>query len=478
MKPLTSREISDLLSANPGATVHLVGAGGCGVSGLGHLLLDLGHGVTGSDVIENEEVRQLRARGARIHLGHAARQVADANPILLVHSSAVPRDNAELVQAAQMHVPVARRAVLLAALLHRQRGICVAGMHGKTTTSSLLSYALQKVAANPSHAIGAQVPQLGRHARLAWPGGGAPAPWFVIEADESDGSLREFHPEHAILLNVDAEHLDHYEDIDAVCAEFRRFAAQVSGTLVYCADDLLLRDLFSHGPNSVSYGIDTQSDYQIIPSGPPGPSRRFGILSRGSMLGEFSIRLHGEQNVSNAAAVIAMLHQIGYTAEAIAPAIADFTGAARRQEELFWNERFRVFDDYGHHPAEIEATLRSLKALGRGRLLVAFQPHRFTRTKALRSQFATCFHDADLLWLTEIYPASEPPIPGVNGQMLADAVRATGQPAEFIPDLDGLRRSVRAAMRPDDIVLFLGAGDITQAAHAFADALRRDSVPG
>lgn len=482
MSTLTSDQVNDLLAAHPGAAVYLVGIGGCGMSGLAHLLLDLGHRVAGSDLVVNEEIRQLRERGATIHAGHAAEHIASARPFLAIFTPAVIAANPELAWARQASIPVIRRATLLAALVHRQRGICVSGMHGKTTTSALLAFALHNLSANPSHAIGALVPQLGCQARLAWSGTSAttaPPPWFVVEADESDGTLRGFHPEHAIVLNVDAEHLDHYAGIDAVCEEFRAFSQQVRGTLVFCADDPRLREMFAGRVRTISYGFAVGADYQItrrqapVQESPQAPIRSaFEVEHRGAPLGTFKLRQHGEKNISNAGAVVALLHQLGYAPEAIASAIAEFAGVVRRQEELFADERFRVFDDYGHHPAEIEATLRLFKELNPRRLLVAFQPHRYTRTKTLLGQFATCFRDADRLWLTEIYAASEPPIAGVTGLMLAETVRATRQAVEFVPSLDALRGAVRAAMLPGDIAVFLGAGDITRIAHELATELR------
>jgi UDP-N-acetylmuramate--L-alanine ligase/UDP-N-acetylenolpyruvoylglucosamine reductase len=494
MSPLTPDEVSALLAtAGRGSTVFLVGAGGCGMSGLGHLLLDLGHRVAGSDLVVNDAVRQLRARGALIHEGHAAEQLAAARPALAIYSSAVRRDNPELRQAEALRVPIVRRGVALAALVNRQRGLCVAGMHGKTTTSALLAYALEQLGAAPGYAIGGAVPQLERHARLAPTDGDQPLParpWFVVEADESDGTLREFRPEFALVLNVDEEHVDFYANLDAVCAEFGRFAANTRGRVIFCADDLRLAELFNRSPGAVAYGFHPLATYRLVKGEVRGEEREgfsvrpshlppltsFEVWHAGVRLGDFTTRLLGGQNVSNAGAVVALLHQLGYTATDIARTLAGFTGVARRQQELFADARFRVFDDYGHHPAEIAATLRAFKTLRPRRLLVAFQPHRYTRTQALRRHFATCFQGADLLWLTEIYAASEPEIPGVSGARLAEAVRATGQAAAFVPTLAELRRAVRAAMEPGDLVLFLGAGDITRAAQELAAELKQDIV--
>jgi UDP-N-acetylmuramate--alanine ligase len=452
----------------PGARVHLIGAGGCGMSGLAHLLLDLGCRVAGSDLTANAMVEELRVRGAALHTGHSAAHLADARPDLVVYSSAVAADNPELLAARTGSVPTVRRAVLLAALMRRQRGICVAGMHGKTTTTSLLAFALEQLGARPSYAIGAQVPQLVPHARWS----AADAPWFVAEADESDGTLSEYRPEHAIVLNVDEEHLDHFANLEAVCRTFTQFARQTADQVVFCADDprlvASLRDL----PRAISYGFSPDAAYRIEAVFPGAAGTRFDLAVKGRRLGEFATGLVGRQNVANAAAVVALLHQLGYAPEAVGRALAPFRGAKRRQDILLATETCRIWDDYGHHPTEIRATLRALKDLGPQRLLVVFQPHRHTRTKHLLEQFATCFKEADLLWLTEIYAAGEPAIPGVSGAVLAEAVRRRGQAAVFCPTVDELPPAVASALRPGDWVLFLGAGNITQAAHALAARLR------
>ncbi len=483
MNPPSSEQVSELLwAAGSHATVYLVGAGGCGMSGLGHLLLDLGHRVVGSDLVANEEVRHLIARGAHIHVGHKSEQLIAAQPNLIVYSSAIRLDNAELQAAQQTQVPIVRRAVLLAALLHRQRGICVAGMHGKTTTTALLAFALESLKTSPSYAVGALVPQLNPHARFSQPTAPNAQPLFVIEADESDGTLREFSPACSIVLNVDEEHLDFYANLEAICREFAQFGQQTRESVIFCADDLRLAEIYASHLRAISYGFHPLSGYRIETkpqvSAPLSvhakPSTSFEVWRKGERLGIFSIQLAGEKNISNAGAVIAMLHQLGFTPAEIAAAISGFKGAARRQQELFHSERFRLFDDYGHHPSEIQATLRALKPLGGGRLLVAFQPHRFTRTQRLLPHFATCFAGADQLWITEIYAASETEIAGVNGARLAEAIEAQGQAVEFIPTLAELRRSVRVAMRPGDLVLFLGAGDITKAAHELAVQLSEE----
>jgi len=486
------------------------------MSGLGHLLLDSGHRVFGSDLVLNEAIDQLRQRGAQIYCGHRAEQIAAARPVLVIYSSAIRLDNPELRAAEALHIPVVRRAVLLAALVRRQRGICIAGMHGNTTHPALLAFAFDNLRPTPGYAVGPCVPELPRHARLSGkvqspkskvPSGEAPArpPFFVVEADESDGTLREFAPEAAIILNVDEEHLDYYANLDAVCREFEMFARQTRGPLIFCADDARLYEHFANYPRAFSYGFSPLAHYQVqskananktsANGSPPGlvdhetrdcadsretwPTTRFEVCYQGKSLGEFSTKLLGQKNVSNTCAVIALLHQLGFGPSEIGGAIASFRGVERRQQELFRDSRFCIVDDYGHHPAEIQATIQAMHQLRAGsgsRLLVAFQPHRFTRTQYLLNQFATCFSGVDRLWVAEVYAASEAEISGVNGQTLAKAVRAQGQAVEFVPTLTELRRAVRSAMVPGDLVLFLGAGDITKAAHELAQELSHESM--
>jgi UDP-N-acetylmuramate--alanine ligase len=481
MNPLTTQQVRALLAGlGGGDLIYLVGIGGCGMSGLANLFLDLGFQVAGSDRQANSEIQELRQRGARIQIGHAEANLADLRPALVVFTPAVARDNPELQFAAAQGWPLARRAVTLAALTTFASPLCVAGMHGKTTTSALLSFALRQIGIEPAYAIGASVPQVkphagwGRSTALA----GSTDKLFVLETDESDGTLCEFQPRHAILLNVDAEHLDHYAGLAEVLADFCKFAGQTTGHLVWCTDDANLVKSFAGLAGTTSYGFSLSADYRCeIQTALPDAPTRFEVWHQQAKLGSFAIRLLGGKNVSNATAVIALLHQLGHAPEDIARAIDGFRGAARRQQELFRDSRFRVFDDYGHHPQEIRAVLESLRRLQPGRLLVAFQPHRYTRTKHLLPEFAACFAEADQLWLAEIYAASEPAIPGISSDVLADAIRARGQQVELVPNLLHLSGLVRAAMRPGDVVLFLGAGDITQVAHALAAQLREEA-PG
>lgn len=471
------RELAAWLAGRrAGGPVHLVGAGGCGMSALGHVLLDLGFTITGSDLAASVETAQLEERGAVIAQGHSAGAVQAAQPILVVFSSAIRPDNSELAAARALAVPVVRRGELLAALATAGQAVCVAGMHGKTTTTALLAFALGNLGARPGYAVGSLVPQLAPHGKAAPAGGSAPA-WFILETDESDGTLTAYHPAHAILLNVDEDHLDHFGSFDRIGREFQTFASQVRGTVFYSADDPRLGPLLAGQPRKISWGFQP-ADYQVIQQATGGGGSEFELSHGGQSLGRFGIRLIGRSNVSNAAAVVAVLHQLGFAPEAIAEAIRDFQGAARRQQELYRDESVQVFEDYGHHPQEIQATLEAFKASRPGRLLVAFQPHRHTRTRDLLDRFATCFGPADGLWVTDIYAAGEEPLPGVTGEALARAVAATGRPVSYIPTLPALAEAVSQVVRPGDVVLFLGAGDITQAAHQLAAQLRARRLAG
>lgn len=479
MKSATTTQLKNLLGRlQSGDLIYLIGIGGCGMSGLANMFLDLGCRVAGSDLVVNHEIVELRERGAIVRIGHSGDHLAGLEPTLVVFTPALAHDNSELVEAAKNNWPIGRRALVLSALTQFARSVCVAGMHGKTTTSALLAYALKTLETGPAYSVGARVPQLKPHA--AWAPGrllkDSSDLTIVLETDESDGTLCEFRPQDAILLNVDADHLDHYTDLGAVLADFKKFAGQTSGRLVYCADDPKLKELLADREQKTSYGFSLSADYRCeIQTALPDAPTRFEVWHGDEKLGGFSTRLIGEKNVSNATAVIALLHQSGFDPEMIAAAIASFKGVARRQQELFRDSRFRVFDDYGHHPEEINAVLKSLKRIAGGRVIVAFQPHRYSRTQHLLADFAKSFSEVDQLWLAEIYSANEPEIPGINSDVLAEAIRARGQSVEVVPNLLHLSAQIRAAMKPGDMVLFLGAGDITQVAHALATQLREET---
>ncbi len=472
--------LNDWLQEHPGAGLYFVGIGGGGMSGLAHLALDAGFRVGGSDLNPKDCLETLKGRGVAIELGHTSDHLDGFKPDLLVLSSAIPEDNPQFEAAKQWNVPMVHRAALLGAISRSKRSLCVAGMHGKTTTSGLLAYALQNLNAPMSHAIGGQVPQLVRHgnhiapvSRSASPVGNPP--YMVVETDESDGSLLQFEPDHAICLNIDREHMDYYQSMEDIVQVFEDFRDRVRGKTLYCVDDARLRDVFMGHEQAVSYGFSPLAVYQIEnhrPASHSNPYHRFSLRHGRRSHDDFEISIHGRDNVSNAAAVVVMLLELGYAVDDIRYAIRDFRGVDRRQQVLFQDTDHAVIDDYGHHPTEIASTLSSLRSRVEGRLLVAFQPHRYTRTASLMAEFQKCFQQADRLWLSDIYAAHENPLPGVSSESLAQQLAEQGVPVVHHADEATLPHAIRSDLQPGDWVVFLGAGTITKAAQAFADMLK------
>lgn len=464
--------------------VFLVGASGCGMACLGHLFLDLGCQVAGSDLKWNDFSRVLAERGAVLYRAHDADHISRLSPSLVIYSSAIPKDNPELLAARERGIPTMRRAEMLAGLLAAQRSVCVVGMHGKTTTSAMLSFALDELGQQGSYAIGGEVAQLSRPARFVGAAdkaagtGESVAPWFVAEVDESDGGLGAFRPQDALILNIDNEHLDYFVSVDRIRSEFQSLIERSTGECLFCADDHELAEIAAGRVNGISYGFHPLANYRVEMRNvdPAQPSiERFTLWHEGAVLGKFTLQLSGQANVSNAAAVIVWLVRHGFAATDIAGAIAKFRGVRRRQEILFADSRFRVIDDYAHHPTEIRETIRAVRRSAPQRLITVFQPHRYTRTECLMEGFAACFEEADQVWLTEIYAAHETPIPGVSGQALAEMVAARGGQPVYEPSLDILRRRLTEELRSGDVVLFLGAGEITRVAHQLAGGLATQS---
>jgi UDP-N-acetylmuramate--alanine ligase len=459
----TGQILAEILSGG-GLKVHLIGVAGSGMSGIAGLLLSLGHRVSGSDKVTTEEVERLQKLGLEFHCPHNPAPVGEAD--LVIYSSAIRPGNVEYDEATRLHKAMARRADALAAVLNCKKGVVIGGMHGKTTTSSMAAHVLRVGGLHPSHYVGAEIPILGTNA--FWDASGE---YFVAEGDESDGTLVLYHPEHAILLNVEEEHLDFYENLAAIDAVYGQWADQTRGFVFYCADDPGAVRVCRGRPNAVSFGESPEADYRCQVLLTRAFRSQFKVFRRGAWFGDFTLNIPGRHNISNATAVIALAAELGVTPEKMAEAFDTFRGARRRFEVKYRSDSFMVVDDYGHHPSEIKATLAAARALGRKRTLVMFQPHRYSRTQALRAEFATAFGDADALLVSDIYPASEKPIPGISGATIADAVTATGhKSAVFQPDRWQMTLEMGRLLRPGDLALSLGAGDI----HELGTALARD----
>lgn len=442
------------------------------MSGLAIILLQMGCQVTGSDLADSERMDNLRRLGARIFIGHAREHVG--NPDCIVVSSAVPKENVEVEAAKTQGIPILKRAELLALLMGMHRGIAVAGTHGKTTTTSLLAFMLQETGHDPTIVIGGECEDIGSNARL---GSGV---HMVAEADESDASFLYLSPDVAVVTNIEADHLDNYKNVQAVEESFRQFVDRVppAGYCVLCGDDPGVARLLEHiqGPR-ITYGIkagDVRARHVMLNC----LGSRFVVEEYGKVLGEVSLNIPGEHNILNALAAISVGLAEGLALDDMVEALARFRGAKRRFEILTpggKDARVLVIDDYAHHPTEIQATLKSAARLGR-RIVAVFQPHRYSRTKHFLGDFAKAFGVADQVILTPIYAASERPIEGVSGEALAQRVAAEHKNVEFVADLTQLPTYLLSKVEERDVVLFMGAGNITDAAHRFAKLVQDNVV--
>ncbi|MHA3773515.1 UDP-N-acetylmuramate--L-alanine ligase [Verrucomicrobiota bacterium sgz303538] len=444
--------------------IHLIGVAGSGMSGIAGLLIALGHRVSGCDKVATVEVGRLRKLGLEFHQPCNPESVHLAD--LVIYSSAIRRGHPDYDEAVKLGKQMVRRADALAAIMNCKKGVVVAGMHGKTTTSSMAAHVLRHGGVNPSHYVGAEIPILGTNAH--WDPAGD---FFVAEGDESDGTLALYHPEHAIVLNIEEEHLDYYENLAAIEAVFNQLLSQTRGNVFYCADDANATRLCSVHPGAISYGERSTAFYRFDDLHAKDFQSHFRVLRGGEPLGAITLNVPGRHNVSNAVGVIALATELGVPFARIAEALETFRGARRRFEIKYRSDRYMVVDDYGHHPSEVRATLSAAKNTGRGRVITMFQPHRYSRTLALKEEFGRAFADAAAVFVTDVYAASEQPIPGVSGQTIVDELKREGHPsAHYYPDRKQLLLELGRILQPGDCVLSLGAGNI----HEQANALARD----
>jgi UDP-N-acetylmuramate--L-alanine ligase/UDP-N-acetylenolpyruvoylglucosamine reductase len=434
--------------------IHLIGVAGSGMSGIAALLLELGHDVSGSDKVKSWEVDRLQRLGLRFRGEHQAEHAREAD--IVIYSSAIRETNPIREAATIAGQPLLRRAEALAAIMSGKRGIVVAGMHGKTTTSAMAAHVLREGGTHPSHYVGAEIPLLGSNAH--WDGRGE---YFVAEGDESDGTIQLFKPEHAIVLNIEEEHLDFYADLSAIEEVFSRLLDQTSGSVFYCADDPHAARICREHSSPISFGFSEHSDYRGTDIDLRDFASVFCVVHRGEKLGTAVLNVPGRHNVSNALGVIALATELGIPFDKVAPSLGRFQHARRRFEIKYQSDRFLLVDDYAHHPTEISATLATARAAGRKRVLTMFQPHRYSRTKALRREFGRAFDHADRVVITDIYPASETPLPGITGQTIADEITAHGhRGVTYQPRLDRLHCDVGNMIATGDLILSLGAGNI------------------
>jgi UDP-N-acetylmuramate--alanine ligase len=436
--------------------IHFVGIGGIGMSGIAEVLSNLGYLVTGSDTRESENTRHLEGLGIAVAFGHRADNVGQAD--VVVRSSAVAPDNVEIAAARQQLIPVIQRGEMLAELMRMKYGVAVAGSHGKTTTTSMVAAVLARGGLDPTLVIGGRLNALGMNAKLGR------GDFLVAEADESDGSFLKLTPTIAVVTTVDAEHLDYYRDLAHIRDTFVEFVNKVPfyGLVVLCLDQENIQSLLPRVEKRfTTYGLSTQANIQAEEISFAGMASEFLVSVKHRPLGRVQLKVPGLHNVYNALAATAVGLELELDFAVIQEALGEFSGVARRFQVRGEVDGIMVVDDYGHHPTEIQATLNAAKR-GFGRhLIVCFQPHRYTRTQALLREFFTAFYQADRLFVTEIYPAGEAPIPGVHGQLIADGAAEHGQRGvSYVPAKEDLAEAVLKEARPGDMILTLGAGDI------------------
>ena len=461
--------------------IHFVGIGGIGMSGIAEVLLTLGYRVSGSDLRNSATTERLAKLGAQIYQGHGATNVHGAE--VVVTSSAISKENAEVAEARRLHLPVIQRAEMLAELMRLKYGIAIAGMHGKTTTTSMVAAVLAAGGLDPTVVVGGRVDSLGSNARLGT------SQYLVAEADESDRSFLKLSPILSVVTNIDREHMDCYRDMEDVQATFVEFMDRVPfyGAVVACTDNDALRNLLPRVERRVlTYGTREDADFRAMNVTTEHESgamhNSFSVNFKGGDLGRFHLFVPGVHNVLNATAAIAVGMGLEIPVERIREGIAQFRGVDRRFQLKGSAAGIRVVDDYGHHPTEILATLAAARQwLGaNGRIHVIFQPHRYTRTYLLKDEFISAFPDADRLLVLDIYAASEQPIAGVSGLSLAQKIRCRNDhPAEFAADFASAVDAVVEQAQPGDVVLTLGAGTVSQLGPQILEKLRaREQAAG
>ena len=450
--------------------IHFVGIGGAGMSGIAEVLLNLGYTISGSDLVDSAATRRLRQLGARVHLGHDAAHLQGADCVVV--SSAVRDDNPEVQAARARHLPVVPRAVMLAELMRFKKGIAIAGTHGKTTTTSLVASVLAAAGLDPTFVIGGRLNSAGAHARLGQ------GDYIVVEADESDASFLNLLPVMAVVTNIDADHMDTYgHDFGRLQQAFVDFLHRMPfyGAAVLCVDDAAVRALLPQVQRPVTpYGFSDEAQVRALDVRAVGTQMHFRVQRRnGVALPELEVVLNlpGEHNVRNALAAIAVAAELGVPDEAVLQALAEFKGVGRRFQRhgevaLPGGGTALVIDDYGHHPAEMAATMAAARGAYPGRRLVlVFQPHRYTRTRDCFEDFVQVLGQADAVLLTEVYPAGEAPIVAADGRALARALRVAGRVEPvFVPEVEALPAAILANARDGDVVLCMGAGSIGQVA--------------
>jgi UDP-N-acetylmuramate--alanine ligase len=447
--------------------IHFVGIGGIGMSGIAEVLLNLGYHISGSDIKETEVTRRLRSLGCEISYGHRRENLREADVVVI--SSAVRQNNPEVEGAEQRLIPVIPRAEMLAELMRMKIGIAIAGTHGKTTTTSLISTVLAAGGLDPTVVIGGRLNSIGSNARLGQ------GEFLVAEADESDGSFLKLMPTIAVVTNIDPEHLDFYKGIEEIKESFLCFLEKIPffGLAVLCLDHPNIQSLLPRlKKRFTTYGLTTQADFQAKEIAFEGISSSFDVVHQRQGIGRLSLRMPGIHNVYNALATLATAFELDIPFRVVQETLCDFGGIQRRFQIKGEKKGVLIVDDYGHHPVEIMATLKAARTGWEKRIIAVFQPHRYTRTQTLFKDFLAAFYDADVLILTDIYPAGEEPIEGVESKALFEGLREYGhKDVTYLADKEEIVDHLLRIISPGDLVITLGAGDIWQVSEELVNRL-------
>lgn len=439
--------------------IHFIGIGGTGMSGIAKVLMELGYRISGSDLQVSDTTRRLEASGAVIYLGHEGANV-DSQVDSVVVSSAIPKNNAEILKAQALGIPVMQRAEMLGMLMKERKGIAIAGAHGKTTTTSMVSMMFEKNGLDPTVIVGGELNDIGGNAKL---GSGE---YLVAEADESDGSFLKLQPDITVVTNIEDDHLDYYgtrENIENAFSEFIAITPE-HGFSVLCLDNPVIRKLLPRlqdGRKVFTYGFTEEADFYAKNVELNGSETRAEVYNRDGFLGTLVLSVPGRHNIQNALAAVVIGINCGLEFAGIAASLQPFSGVQRRFQKIGAIDGISIFDDYAHHPTEIKTTLAAARTIRPGRIVAVFQPHRYSRTQLLHKEFGSCFTDADVLCLNEIYAAGEKPIPGVDAALIKKEIESqTGQQVVFEAEKPALVAKLLEIVRPGDLVITLGAGNI------------------
>ncbi|KPK40838.1 MAG: hypothetical protein AMJ78_06780 [Omnitrophica WOR_2 bacterium SM23_29] len=446
--------------------IHFIGIGGIGMSAIALVLLRMGHKVTGSDAKPSRLIEKIRTCGGEVFLGHDEKNIDGAD--IVVFSSSITAENAELKAARDKKIATLHRAEMLALLMNDKKGAAITGAHGKTTTTSLISHILLRARLDPTAILGGEVTSIKGNAILGR------GDYFVVEADESDGSFVHLRPFYCVITNIDEEHLDYYRNIREIMSSYMKFIEKIrrGGKLFACGDcDNIRRALRAYERDVIYFGLSKGSDIYPNDIVLHKNHTKFNVVYKGNNLGRAILNIPGIHNVSNAMAAFAVALQIGLKFKTIKDAVEDFRGAERRFQRKYRKDGISIIDDYAHHPAEIKATILAAKNWSPKRLVVLFQPHRYTRTKYLKGRFGRCFDLADHLIITDIYAASEEPIEGVSGEDIYEETKSQGHKSVIFLSRRDVKRYLLNYVRPGDMVLVLGAGDVTSVAEELSKEL-------